>query len=169
MVSLSNAERQQRLRDRRTLQRAKDQLSMPNASALRQHVEELCSKTGIARQGHIFASAGRDRALAYGTHLVIQFPTVRGPASYATALHEIGHCLGRHQDKSEIQRGAAAWLWARRHALIWTPAMAKCALRALRSYAAAWQPQTVRTAAPGSSLGLTPGDIRRRRATARAL
>jgi len=46
--------------------------------------------------------------------------------SYATALHEIGHILGRHQRSPDtLVRERWAWRWAKENALIWTPAMEK--------------------------------------------
>ena len=49
---------------------------------------------------------------------------VRSPRSYATALHEIGHILGRHQrSQAVLVRERWAWHWAKRNALQWTPEM----------------------------------------------
>jgi hypothetical protein len=55
-------------------------------------------------------------------------PPIRGPVGYATALHEIGHYLGRYQrSRCEIIRETWAWKWARSNALVWTAAMELCA------------------------------------------
>jgi hypothetical protein len=61
---------------------------------------------------------------------------VRSDRSYATALHEIGHVLGRHRlSRVMLVRERWAWDWARRNALRWTPTMQRHARRCLRSYA----------------------------------
>ena len=60
---------------------------------------------------------------------------IRSPRAYATALHEIGHILGRYQMRfSGMVSERWAWQWARRNALQWTPAMEQHAERCLKSY-----------------------------------
>ena len=50
-----------------------------------------------------------------------------GLLSYATAMHEIGHILGRYQNSRRVMvRESWAWVWARRNALMWTPATQSC-------------------------------------------
>ena len=62
---------------------------------------------------------------------------VRSAVSYAVALHEIGHVLGRHQkSKPVLVRERYAWEWARRNATRWTPRMEKHAREAWAWYAA---------------------------------
>ena len=57
---------------------------------------------------------------------------IRSAISYAVALHEIGHILGRRQhSKSVLVRERFAWQWARGAARTWTPAMER---RAMASY-----------------------------------
>ena len=54
----------------------------------------------------------------------VQIPPIRSDVTYAVALHEIGHNLGRHQNsRRSIVREVWAWRWARTNALIWTPRM----------------------------------------------
>src|SRR5258708_39773715 len=61
---------------------------------------------------------------------------IKSGISYATALHEVGHILGRHQhSNSTMVRERWAWHWARVNALIWTPAMEQSARKALEWYA----------------------------------
>ena len=63
-------------------------------------------------------------------------PPIRGPISYATVLHEIGHILGRHRDSRRVMvRETWAWRWARDNALGWTPAMAR-SMQAAQAYIA---------------------------------
>ena len=60
---------------------------------------------------------------------------VKSRLAYATALHEIGHILGRHQLSDVVlTRERWAWDWARRSALQWTPAMQQHAERCIESY-----------------------------------
>jgi hypothetical protein len=59
-------------------------------------------------------------------------PHIKSPIAYATALHEIGHILGRHQQsKDSMVRERWAWQWAKRNALIWTPVMDQHAVTSL--------------------------------------
>jgi hypothetical protein len=67
-----------------------------------------------------------------GTVCEIWLAPIRSSISYATALHEFGHILGRHQkSRNELVRERWAWEWARRSALYWTPAMERHASKAL--------------------------------------
>ena len=76
--------------------------------------------------------------------LEIQTPEIRGPVSYATALHELGHMFGRYQrSRPSLTRERWAWDWPRRHALIWTPATERTAAACLAWYGArerSWPP-----------------------------
>jgi hypothetical protein len=96
---------------------------------MRRHVTDLCEKhdivVGFARRAHAIHAAEE-----------IHIPPIKSAISYATALHEIGHILGRHQrSNSTIVRERWAWHWARVNALIWTPAMEQSARKALDWYA----------------------------------
>jgi hypothetical protein len=85
---------------------------------MQEHVSRLCEANEI---GITYI-----RRKAYGNYWLreIWIPPVKSPRSYATALHEIGHILGRHQlSKVILVRERWAWNWARRNALRWTPAM----------------------------------------------
>ena len=66
----------------------------------------------------------------------ISIPPVRSATSYATALHEIGHILGRHQASRRVMvREQRAWRWAQENALVWTSAMEKDRVESLAYYA----------------------------------
>jgi hypothetical protein len=65
----------------------------------------------------------RSRAFAVREFSEIQIPPVRSLPSYATALHEIGHVIGRYQSSKRVMvRELWAWRWAKSHALVWSPA-----------------------------------------------
>lgn len=65
----------------------------------------------------------------------IHIAPIKSTISYATALHEIGHILGRHQlSKHVLVRERWAWEWARTNARCWTPAMERCAISSLSWY-----------------------------------
>ena len=171
MAPLSNAERQQLLRDRRALKRARQALEPPGIEDMRRHVEALCLKLGLQRTGKMFEHRGGDNyviaphvpkmlgAHAYPEDFVVALPAVRSARAYAVALHEIGHLLGRAQQASAIQREVAAWLWARKHALVWSNSMAELARRSLNSYSTSWGPES-RRHHPGSRVRLDPAPYR---------
>ena len=83
------------------------------------------------------------RAIAVGALMEIEIPKIRSAITYATALHEIGHCLGRYQrSKSVLVVERWAWRWARDNALIWTPGMESTMRKSLASYEAKrWPPR----------------------------
>jgi antirestriction protein ArdC len=63
-----------------------------------------------------------------GELLEVHILPVQGQESYAIALHELGHIFGRYQRSARvIVRERWAWRWARENALMWTPAMERCA------------------------------------------
>jgi hypothetical protein len=97
------------------------------AEVLHTHIETLCRNEEI-----VWCVEPRRGGWSAGTFREIGTPPICGPISYAVALHEIGHCLGRNQLSRKVMvRERAAWAWARRYALIWTPAMERRALKSL--------------------------------------
>jgi hypothetical protein len=57
---------------------------------------------------------------------LVSIPPIKSVITYAVALHEIGHVLGRYQrSRSTLVRGRWAWAWAQSNAINWTPAMAR--------------------------------------------
>jgi len=95
-----------------------------------EHVLRLCEEHSI----NIEWSATR-KAWAAACFELIHIPPVRSSASYAIALHEIGHVLGPHQRTSVVltaERGA--WRWARRNALVWNDTMDRVMRRCLTFY-----------------------------------
>ena len=99
----------------------------PTVAQMRAHVVRTCKVNGIA------INYGQPSA-SYEVREIWIRP-IRSPLAYATALHEIGHILGRYQMRfSGMVSERWAWQWARRNALQWTPAMEQHAERCLKSY-----------------------------------
>lgn len=77
---------------------------------------------------HIHWIENRYDAQAVGPDPIeLHLPHIRSEADYAVALHEIGHVCGRYQTTrfSLLTREVWAWKYARKVALLWTPAMEK--------------------------------------------
>ena len=65
----------------------------------------------------------------------IWIPPIKSRLHYATALHEIGHILGAHQQSRYLMvRERWAWKWARSNAREWTSAMESYARSSLDGY-----------------------------------
>jgi hypothetical protein len=87
---------------------------------MRSHITELCEKHEIE-----FIWCRRPtEAWADREHETIGIAPIKSAVSYATALHEIGHIIGRFQlSRDSMVRERWAWRWAQVNALIWTPRM----------------------------------------------
>lgn len=110
----------------------------PTIEAMRQHVDDLLASLSRADDYvEVRWTDSPKRAWATIEAGIIAVPRVRSAVSYATALHELGHFLGRHQrSRSRLMRERWAWIWAERNALLWTPAMARDAQECVAWYAA---------------------------------
>jgi hypothetical protein len=98
---------------------------------MQQHAETLCAEHDIAWWTNMPGGVAR----AFPEIEEINTPPIRGAVSYATVLHEIGHMLGRYQQSRRVMvRESWAWRWARKNALIWTPAMERSACSAMAWY-----------------------------------
>jgi hypothetical protein len=101
---------------------------------LREHIERLAAQHEIVITIGPIARAYRKRFREREAD-EIQIQPITTLIRYATALHELGHILGRYQDHpNEVVSERWAWEWARCNALWWTPAMERYAERALRGY-----------------------------------
>ena len=77
------------------------------------------------------------KALALSGELeFILTPHITSEIAYAVSMHELGHIKSRDQSSDQIERDRAAWDWARRNALMWTPHMEGYAAASLRWYEA---------------------------------
>jgi hypothetical protein len=100
---------------------------MRSIAALNQHVLNLAADHHITLHWR-----ERGRAYAAPEFLEIWLPRIRSPLTYGTALHELGHCLGRYQaSRATMVAERWAWRWAKQKALVWTAAMERDMHRAL--------------------------------------
>jgi CRISPR/Cas system-associated endonuclease Cas3-HD len=96
------------------------------------HVERLCRSHEIS----IHWCQRSTQSYAVLEFYEITIAPIKSVVTYATALHEIGHILGRYQEgRDSMVRERWAWQWAKRNALIWTPRMARHADDSLQRYA----------------------------------
>jgi hypothetical protein len=97
------------------------------------HVAELAAENDIViRFDNNLATAywARPRMRMISTR------PIRNTGYYVSALHELGHILGTHQepDASRYHSEIAAWRWAWENALLWTETADRIMHRALRGY-----------------------------------
>jgi hypothetical protein len=73
-----------------------------------EHVQALCGEHGVqAEYVEKLTCASADR-----TSRCIRIRPVRSSKTYAEALHELGHVLGRNQSAPRLISEGAAWRWA---------------------------------------------------------
>jgi hypothetical protein len=81
----------------------------------------------LADTHHITLDVRRStRGMSYGDTRTIRISEVKGPVSYAVALHEIGHLVAEGASGRQFPRlmkEIRAWRWARAHAIEWTERM----------------------------------------------
>lgn len=99
----------------------------------------------VAKQNNIdviLRTTYRGRALPNGyahedlpgaMNAAIHVPEIKSAVTYALALHELGHLLGR-KPSTRLEKEVAAWKWARVQALVWTDPMHRKMQRCLLSY-----------------------------------
>lgn len=86
--------------------------SAPDFADAARHVAKIAKQNGIKIGSH---SSGGE---AWRSERVMHIRPVRSAITYAIALHEIGHILGRNA-KSVLEREGNAWAWAIENALHW--------------------------------------------------
>jgi hypothetical protein len=105
----------------------------PNIARLRQHVRDLCKHHRIT----VYRCRRSQQACAQRESKQIAIPPIKSAKTYATAMHELGHVLGHHQDSRRVMvRERWAWNWARANALTWPPNIERVVARDLTWYAA---------------------------------
>jgi hypothetical protein len=96
---------------------------------MRQHVEELAAAEGV---WVVFYSGG-GRAFKRGQEIRIR--EIRGPSTYFTALHELGHLVGPGRSARKLEAEANAWVYALAVAIRPpTPGVRTMIARCLQSY-----------------------------------
>lgn len=94
-----------------------------------EHVMLLCEKHDITVGSH--SRGGR----AFRKSRLVNIRPVKSAITYAVALHEIGHVLGKKQSSSySLEKETYAWLWAIDNAIEWSPTMEKKMAKCMQSY-----------------------------------
>ena len=97
------------------------------------HVQELCAVNDI----RVFYQSLEDaepRYWARPSDKSICIRPTKNTGYYVSALHEIGHILGKFQDRTRLTRELWAWGWARQNALVWTDTAERIMRQAMDSY-----------------------------------
>jgi hypothetical protein len=98
---------------------------------LKRHFLKLCADEEADVQWCDSAS----KALALSGELeFIRAPRIQSETAYAVAMHELGHIKSSNEFSNQVERERAAWDWARRNALMWTPRMEGYAAASLQWY-----------------------------------
>lgn len=103
------------------------------------HIQELCAEHGITVRYQSLSDSD-PRYYARPSDRLIQIRPTKNTGYYVSALHELGHILGRFQswEKSRLTRELWAWVWARQNALVWTETADRIMRQAMDSYG--WTP-----------------------------
>jgi len=89
----------------------------PRIEEMRDHVTRLLEDNKI-----LVRRWTRGGGAAWSKKREVELMPIKSEWAYATALHEIGHILGRHQgSRFKIVHERWAWKWAQANALSWTP------------------------------------------------
>ena len=123
-----------------------------NKTVLEDHVLSLCERHDI----RLFWCSRARYAVAIVTNVIVPrifVPPIRSISSYAVAMHEIGHVVGRHgQSKNKLVRERWAWKWAKDNALVWSELADRFAKEAFESHGHAlvmrqlgWKPSRTRS------------------------
>ena len=99
------------------------------------HIQELCAEHDITVRYQSLSDTD-PRYYARPSDRLIQIRPTKNTGYYVSALHELGHILGRFQswEKSRLTRELWAWVWARQNALVWTETADRIMRQAMDSY-----------------------------------
>ena len=97
------------------------------------HVQQLCAENKISVT---YQSLKEKTPQYYANPLKnhVHIRPTKNTGYYVSALHELGHLLGKNQASSILKRELYAWIWARDKALVWTETAEKIMQRAMDSY-----------------------------------
>ena len=101
------------------------------------HIQELCAEHNISVEYQSLNDAV-PRYWARPSERRICIRPTKNTGYYVSALHEIGHIVGKFQDRSLLTKELWAWVWARQNALVWTPTAERIMEQAMDSYG--WGP-----------------------------
>jgi hypothetical protein len=106
------------------------------------HFAELCAEHEIVVR---FTLAAPEDGAYSANHMQRRVTTrpIRNTGFYVSALHEIGHIVGPHQDKSRLWAEWGAWIWAKENAIVWTDTAWRVTRGALTSYSNAFGAETM--------------------------
>lgn len=116
---------------------------LPTVQELAEHVRQIAEAFKIMLIENPQAKIEHGAAVFWGPLRLVHISPVVDEATYAAALHELGHCLaplgqlGREVvDRPELRlvQEQAAWEWAQHYALDWTPTMEHIRIQAFATY-----------------------------------
>jgi hypothetical protein len=123
---------------------------MAHSSDLAKHIDELCEKhqiTILNRSSHGGRASKRDRT--------ISMKLVKTQRTYITALHEIGHLIGRGRTGTRLQKEAAAWQYVLDTSIV---ALAPGTYRAMLRFLSTYLKASERAARRNTGRYVLPGD-----------
>lgn len=103
-------------------------MKITSATEMERHIKDLCGAHQIEIGSH--SRGGR----AFRKTRRIDIRPVKSAVTYAVALHEIGHILGKNQKRPCLERETGAWKWAKKTSLFWDGRMEEKMRLCLASY-----------------------------------
>ena len=99
------------------------------------HIQQICAENGVQVKYQSLNDA-TPNYWARPAHKMIQIRPTKNTGYYVSALHELGHILGKHQgsDSPTLTKELYAWIWAKENALVWTDTAERIMRRAMDSY-----------------------------------
>ena len=99
------------------------------------HIQQLCADHGITVTYQSLDDAVPNYYASPSQRHIHIRPT-KNTGYYVSALHEIGHIMGRNQSYNNTvkEREVGAWIWAMLNAKVWTDTADRVMSRALSSY-----------------------------------
>ena len=99
------------------------------------HIQQLCADHGITVTYQSLDDAVPNYYASPSQRHIHIRPT-KNTGYYVSALHEIGHIMGRNQSYNNTvkEREVGAWIWAMLNAKVWTDTADRVMSRASSSY-----------------------------------
>ena len=125
---------------------------MPDSNALlvkridmATHFAEVCAAHDITVKFTIL-EPGQGAYWARPEKKLIQTRPIKNTGFYVSGLHEIGHCVGKRQDRTRwsiLMTEWFAWKWAMKTAIIWTDTAQRVMVAALEGYKSSATPEQI--------------------------